>query len=116
MAHAYSKTNYHERAIAIGTLAGRKVYRIPVRVKFNDSRRLGTIAETLVRVIAYTPAEAANWARDQVATRAETEIYAYGPQGGETYRYVGWESSTWAAITSGFGRRQDRLPFDGGAD
>jgi hypothetical protein len=114
---AKAQTNFHERAIPIGRLHGRTVYRIPVRVKLNDSRSdlaetLGTIREELHRVTAFTPALAANFVRDLYATRAETEIFAYGPQGGETYRYVGWDTATWAAISSGFGRKQDRLPFD----
>jgi hypothetical protein len=103
--------NVHGKAYRIGTIAGRPVYRIPVRVACNDSRKLATVAEYFYRVIAYSAAGAANYIRDQFATRPETEVFAYGPQGGETYRYVGWESAIGSAM---FDRPRSsmRLPFE----
>lgn len=77
----------------IGSYKGKPVYRVPVRVLANDSRQCRTVAEARFTVIARSAVEAANWARDQVATRPETEVFAYGPKGGETYRFVGWESA-----------------------
>lgn len=103
--------NVHGKAYRIGTVAGRPVYRIPVRVACNDSRRMATVAEYFYRVIAYTAAGAANFVRDQYATRPETEVFAYGPNGGETYRYVGFESAIGTAM---FSRPAEsmRLPFE----
>jgi hypothetical protein len=81
---------------------GRKVYRIPVKVIFNNSA--GTIDDWCnpptaeFDVIAYSAADAANWARAQYATRPETEIVAWGPQGGETRRFIGWESAIGAEM------------------
>ena len=84
---------------------GRQFYRFPVRVQLNDSQRLET-ATTLTfsvmaatfSVMAATAADAANWVRDQVATRPETEILAIGPKGGEVKRYVGWHSAIGAEL------------------
>jgi len=86
------------RARLLGKLHGRKVYRVPVRVLFNSSRACATLAETLVYVDSYSAVDAANAIRDEVALRAETEVYAYGPQGGRVTRYVGWESAIWSGL------------------
>jgi hypothetical protein len=81
---------------------GRQLYRIPVRVIFNNSA--GTIDDWCdpptidFDVIGYTAADAANWARAQYATRPETEIIAWGPKGGETRRFIGWESAIGAEL------------------
>lgn len=80
-------------AVPCGRYKGRPVYRFPVRVRFNNSQRLETVAEIAFEVMAATAADAANWARDQVATRPETEVMAIGPRGGEVRRYVGWASA-----------------------
>jgi len=90
------------KARPLGRIAGRMVYRVPVRVTFNDSR--GTVADWCepprgtVHVTAHSAAAAANYVRDLCSTRAETEIEAYGPGGGVTRRYVGWMSAIGAAI------------------
>ena len=81
------------RAIPAGKLHGRMVYRVPVRVLFNDSQQCATIATREFTVLAFNAADAANWARDRVATRPETEIYAYGPKGATVKRYVGYYSA-----------------------
>lgn len=97
----------------LGKYRGRNVYRVPVVVSCNDSRLLATVARVETTVVAYSAAAAANWARDILATRPETEIRAYGPKGGEAYRYVGWFSAIGAAL---WGREpepvQPALPFD----
>jgi hypothetical protein len=46
-------------------------------------------------VLAPSATAAANHVRDTepgVYDRPETEVFAYGPNGGEVYRYVGWYS------------------------
>ena len=81
----------------IGTYQGKPVYRVPVKIVCNNSR--GTVAEwcapsTLVtEFISRSPKEAANRVIELMRATPETEVYAYGPKGGETYRYNGWESS-----------------------
>lgn len=77
----------------IGVYQGKRVYRFPVVILFNNSSLCRTVARLEFDVISTSVKEAANWARDQVANRPETEIIAYGPKGGETRRYVGWESA-----------------------
>lgn len=87
------------RARLVGTLPnGRRVYRVPVVVRFNDSRLCATVRSESFDVLAYSPYEAANWARAHVATRPETEVYAYGPKGGTVRRYVGWDSAIFARL------------------
>ena len=81
----------------IGKVAGKPVYRIPVTVRLNNSRTFDSV-EMTVEVISHSAADAANWVRDQWAERAETEVIAYGPKGGETRRFIGWESSVFAAM------------------
>lgn len=82
--------------------SGRKVYRVPVKIIFNNSA--GTVDDWInpptseIDVIAYSAADAANWARAQYATRPETEIISWGPQGGETRRFIGWESAIGAEM------------------
>ena len=80
-------------AVPCGRYKGRRIYRFPVLIRFNDSQRLETVAEIATTCMAATAAEAANWVRDQVATRPETEVLAIGPKGGKAKRYVGWESA-----------------------
>ena len=89
--------DHTQNAIPCGAYKGRRFYRIPVAVSLNNSRALSS---RVVRfeVIAPSAADAANWARDQFATRAETEVYAKGPKGGIVKRYVGWESAIGAAM------------------
>lgn len=67
--------------------------KVPVQVLINDSRMCWTILEVRFWVIARSAKEAANWARDRLATVPEVEVFAWGPKGGETHRFVGWESA-----------------------
>lgn len=85
-------------AVPCGRYRGRQFYRFPVRVQLNDSQRLETATTLTFSVMAATAADAANWVRDQVATRPETEILAIGPKGGEVKRYVGWHSAIGAEL------------------
>jgi len=81
---------------------GRKLYRVPVRVTFNNSS--GTIDDWIAPpfiefdVIAYSAADAANWAAREYESRPETEIIAFGPQGGRTRRFITWERAIGAEL------------------
>ena len=88
---------------------GKRMYRVPVRVDFNDSRRCATVAVLHLEVIASSAAAAANWVRAQYATRPETEVTAWGPKGGKAYRYIGYESAIWAAMCELNGPVQEAL-------
>lgn len=100
------------KAQYLGKLNGRKVHAYPVRVRHNNSRQLATIAEYTIAVVAYTATDAANAVRRDVATIAETEITAYGPYGGETSRYVGWDSAIGEMLSErALCGRQTSLPF-----
>jgi hypothetical protein len=102
------------KARLLGTIAGRKVYRVPVRVTLANSR--GTLADwcdpprAVIHVTAHSAADAADYVRDQYATRAETQIEAFGPAGGVTRRFVGWHSAVGAALWSP-GPTTARLPL-----
>ena len=89
---------YAPVAVKVGKLHGKNVYRFPVRVQFNDSRQCATIAVLHATVMAHSAADAANYMRDQYATRPETEVYAIGPKGAETKRYIGWQSAMAAVL------------------
>lgn len=88
-------------AVKIGRLNGRNVYRVPVRIRHNDSRACATIAEREFTVTAYSATDAANWARDNAcANLPETEIEAVGPKGGLIHRYIGWETSVFQELVN----------------
>lgn len=87
----YNQSNFY--AVPCGRHAGKRYYRFPVKVLLNSSRACSTLASFTVLVIASKAADAANLVRDEWLHRPETEIIATGPRGGETVRYVGWESS-----------------------
>ena len=84
---------------------GHRVYRVPVRMVYANSR--GTVSEWLnprtvdMSVIAYSAADAANWAIEQAGPVPEVTVYAYGPAGGETRRYQGWQSAIGRAMWDG---------------
>lgn len=101
------------RAYRVDDYKGRRMYNVPVRVKYNDSRRCETVHELELEVTAHSAVEAANWVRDRIH-EPEVEVFAYGPKGGETYRYIGWYSYIGSALF-GAGRptwRQAMLPWD----
>jgi hypothetical protein len=80
----------------LGTYKGRKVYRFPVTVRVF----MGGFewAEVEDKVDAYTAAEAANHVRDEWQTVPQVEVVAYGPKGGKTHRWIGWESAIGARM------------------
>lgn len=80
------------KAERLNDLNGRRVYRIPVRVWLNDSTSCSTLETIDYSVTAHSAADAANYIRGLWDHRPETEIRAYGPKGGEVYRYVGFFS------------------------
>ena len=98
------------RARQLGTLKGRKVYRFPVRVQCNSSHACATLATYVYEVDSFTAADAANHIRQLYATRAETEITAYGPKGGAAaYRFIGWESAIGHAMIASYGQPRQLL-------
>ena len=86
----------------LGKHKGKTYCRYPVKVRCNEP--LGNVdawlnpKEGIFNVIAASPNDAANFIRDKFATIACTEIFAYGPKGGVTSRYIGWESAIGYAI------------------
>lgn len=104
------------RARRIGDYLGRKVYKIPVKLRLNDSRACSTVAEIIVEIIARSPKEAANFALKALG-RPETEAFAYGPLGGTIYAFYSWHKAISdemdsAAEASRSGWRQSCLPLD----
>jgi hypothetical protein len=86
------------RAQFVGKYKGKPVYRVPVLVKLNNSRLCRTERIVETTVLSYSAADAANYVRAEYATRAETEVIAFGPKGGEVYRFIGWESAMFAEM------------------
>jgi hypothetical protein len=86
-------------------LIAKKLWKVPVKVLVNDSRLCETIRKVEFWLIAKSAVDAANWVRDRMQYLPETEIWAWGPKGGETYRYVGWETAVAHSII-------DRLDAD----
>lgn len=84
----------------LGKVKGRMVSRFKVRAVFNNSYECRTVATLDYDVIAHTASDACNLIRDLWQHRPETEIITYGPQGGETRRYIGWESAIFNGIRS----------------
>ena len=74
-------------------LIAKKLWKVPVVIRVNDSRFCATVQEKTIWLIAKSPVDAANWVRDQLNFLPETEVEAYGPNGGRNYRYVGWYSA-----------------------
>jgi hypothetical protein len=74
-------------------IKAKRLYRVPCRVFSNNSRMCATVLRAEFTIIAESAAAAANWIRDRLCFLPETEIWAWGPKGGEAYRYVGWESA-----------------------
>ena len=89
----------NRRAWKVGAIGGKPVYRVPVVILENSSRACETLRRREFTVLAWSAPDAANWARDnECDNRPETEVYAFGPKGGEAYRYIGWESAIGRAM------------------
>ena len=86
------QTNETPVAHFLGKLNGKRIHRFPVVVKLNNSQTFETEKFTLF-IVSDSAANAANYVRDHMNNRPETEIIAIGPKGGETYRYIGWYSA-----------------------
>lgn len=84
----------------LGKVRGRRVFEFTVEVEQSGLDPIPWQDEAEVKVIAYTPDEACNLVRDEVARFAErpTTIETRGPKGGLVYRYLGWESLTWYGL------------------
>jgi len=97
------------RARFLGRLPdGRRVSRYTVRVVRNERAAsphaplddmLASGEEVEVEVLAASPADAANLVRDEWAPHEPcVEVLTWGPKGGCTSRFVGWESHIGAVI------------------
>ena len=86
------QTNEKSVAHFLGKLNGKRIHRYPVIVNLNNSQMFESEKLTFF-VISDSAANAANYVRDRMNNRPETEITAIGPKGGETYRYIGWYSA-----------------------
>ena len=82
---------FRTAAVPAGKYKGRKVYRVPVYVRCNDTQACATVASYWLTVKAYSAAEAANWVAANI-DRPNTEIIAIGPKRGQTHRFVGWHT------------------------
>jgi hypothetical protein len=87
---------------------GTKVYRVPVDIDAHNTHLL-TTQSVRVYVDAPNTREALRYVRREVATRAETELTAYGPRGGAERCFVGWTSAIEAAMQRELHARQLRL-------
>jgi hypothetical protein len=74
-------------------LIAKKLWKVPVVVHVNDTAMCETAAKAEFWLIAKSPADAANWVRDQLSFLPNTEVWAWGPKGGAYYRFVGYESA-----------------------
>jgi len=101
------------KARFIATYKGKRYYRVPVVIRCNDIVRCLTVAEYKTTVLARNATEAANYVRDEWAHRPETEVFAYGPKGGEVMRYVGWYSCIGNALLGNGGHVPDQLTLGG---
>jgi len=98
------------RARRVDDYQGKRMYRVPVEIKFNDSQRCATVAEAVIVVLAPSSVDAVDWVRDQI-NRPETEFVGYGPRGGQTYRYMGWESHIGCSLLKSDYMKPKQLKF-----
>lgn len=84
--------NHIPNARAVGKVAGRQAHRFTVLAILANSRLL-TETEVSYSVIAHTADEAVNLIRDLYEERPETTILTFGPKGGRTERYIGWDTA-----------------------
>ena len=82
-----------KRARRIGTYKGKPVYVVPVIVYLNDSRLCRTVETKQYDVVAHSADDAAAHMQQEWMHRPETEIYAFGVNGGTARRFVSWEAA-----------------------
>lgn len=98
------------------TINGKKtrMHRYPVRIEtVNTLSRTFATVRLQCTVISHSAAAAANYARSLRAWPACTTITVRGPRGGDTVRYIGWESAVWRDIMDGHGRKDEQLQLPG---
>ena len=103
---AISPDGRDRRAVFLGRLPnGQRVFRFTVRVERGERAALGDVEAWMhpqvfeVQVTAATAADAANLIRDEWAPReACVSVETWGPQGGVTRRWVGFEAHIWARM------------------
>jgi hypothetical protein len=108
---AQSITVTGARSVKTGTYKGRPVYRVPVLISIHNPADWREPAREEHCVLAHSAAEAANWVRDHLVASPQTTIVAFGPQGGKTERYVGWETFIGNQVFDPVARAQQCLPF-----
>lgn len=82
----------------IGKYKGKRYYRVPCKVVAADTQRL-THATIECEVIAPSARDAANYlAQGEYSLMPNSNIYAYGPRGGRTFRFVGYETAIYNAM------------------
>ena len=102
--------NQKRAAQFLRTVNGKRFFRIPVHVQnVNTQSRNFVTRSGWTTVIADSPAAAANYIRDLILERASidaanTTIRAYGPRGGITKRFIGFESAIAHSMFNGCDR------------
>lgn len=91
--------NHPRPARYLGRLpSGQRIYRYQVLRVHNDSTLCATVARHLHEVTAASPTDAIEEVRAQ-HDAPETEYYTWGPRGGRTDRYTGYESFIGRALS-----------------
>jgi hypothetical protein len=81
--------------VAIRTSDGpkSKSWRVPVRITICDSYLCRTDLKVEFYMTAKSAVEAANWCMDRLRQMPSTTVEAWGPKGGRTTRFNGWNTA-----------------------
>ncbi len=85
----------------IGTYKGKRVYRYHYQVVFSGVDRQYWEVTTEGTVVSLRASDAARYVKEQVRALGVDhpfEIHIYGPKGGKTTRFEGWESVIGSAL------------------
>lgn len=85
----------------IGKYQGKRVYRYPYKVVFSGLDRQYWEISQEGTVVSQSAADAAWFVKEQVRALGVDhpfEIHIYGPKGGKTSRFEGWESVIGSAL------------------
>jgi hypothetical protein len=106
------------RAYPLLPYAGRRMYRFPVKVTFGETAarlQVNIYPRSVVHVIAPTAADAAHLIKMEIGHIPCVELQVFGPQGGVTNRYWGFETAIFMEMCRDDDRRsagkQLPLPF-----
>jgi hypothetical protein len=90
------------RAEYLGTLKGRRVYRVPVHVETVDTQSRDFHTESLITdVTAHNAADAADYVHERLAGIPNRTITAYGPRYGTVRRFAGYETAIGEEMAKG---------------